>query len=1251
MNPPNMAAALEAGVIANPFPGLRSFEFEESHLYFGRDGQSEQLITRLGRARFVAVVGTSGSGKSSLVRAGLLPALLGGFMSGEHADWRIAVMRPGNDPIGNLARSLNSPGALAATYNGDASIHTAGMEATLRRGSLGLVDVFRQLRGQGNESLLVVVDQFEEIFRLARVSADEAYQNQAAAFVKLFLEASHQRDLPIYVVLTMRSDYLGDCSQFWGLPEAVNESQYLIPRLTRDQLREAITGPVAVGGGAITPRLVTRLLNDVGDSQDQLPILQHALMRTWNKWKETRARGPIDLEEYEAIGGMASALSLHADEAFTDLSQQGEEAAEKLFKALTEKGPDNREIRRPITLAEACAVSGKTEAEIESVIETFRQPGRSFLMPPADVPLHSESLLDISHESLIRGWQRLKAWVEEEGESARIYRRLAQTAELHRKGQAGLWGDPDLPLALDWREKNKPNEQWARRYHPEFAGAMDFLESSRQQRDREAIQKQQQQRKIRRMTISLFLISGLAVVVGGGLFFWAKHESAIALRKAEVAVVQAGNVEAWAREQEEEARSKLDYADRQLEEAAKRISKEDKQMVAEQSLAEANQNQALALRVALQANDKSDPFISGILAIESLEISDSFEGRRALATAFRLSPPAPEILRTGSPEPITVVAFSRDNRRMAWGAPSGQVVIWDLVKQAKEKVFETHQMPFTLAFSADARWLAAGTAGTLWLWDVTLADPSPDQIQPVGNIKSVAFSPNGEYVAIAGGLLRLFQNASGRWEEVKLPAKPELPAVEAVVFLDNSTVAIAGTHGLSFLTIPSFSLSINTKLEGACKSVALSGDSHWLAAACDTEILVTDFGERDAGIPITTFRPNLISISSDGKYFAAKNYQYAAIYVYNNASHQEIFQELLPVFSGIPSSSFVFRPDGQILVAGLQDGSIAQWNDLTRGALALRWTSRVLISGMAFSPDKEWLATTSPEEGVVRIVRTSDIQNPPSVPPLPVGPGVRNPVFSSNGRYLAVTDDNGACLIQMKTRKLLSCFPAGAKAQAAFTHDGQFLLVFDSGQIRRFETGNLAEVMPVIGERFSEELIYGGSEYKLSPDGNFLVAKSRVRHLSAHVFQTITRVWSLRTGLELPSSKTGAHDTSDTHANPLVEDSGHWQSVFQRPLDKTDGKWKITLSPGSVTDLDLIDIGTHRTVAVLDHDDSVLDVAFSPDGRWLLTASEDKTVRLWPLQVEDLIKQACKLLPRNLTAAEWKALELQHPYHETCKVP
>ncbi|PYT05231.1 MAG: hypothetical protein DMF65_00670, partial [Acidobacteria bacterium] len=227
MTPEGLTALADVATNANPFPGLRPFEFGESHLYFGRDGQSDQLIRKLASTRFVAVVGTSGSGKSSLVRAGLLPDLFGGFMSSAGSHWRVCLMRPSNDPLGNLARALCATEVFGSDIEENAQIQTAITEATLRRGSLGLVEAVRQNRQPSNESLLVVVDQFEELFRFARVSASEQYRYEAAAFVKLLLEAARQREHSIYVVLTMRSDFLGDCAQFWDLPEAINEGQYL----------------------------------------------------------------------------------------------------------------------------------------------------------------------------------------------------------------------------------------------------------------------------------------------------------------------------------------------------------------------------------------------------------------------------------------------------------------------------------------------------------------------------------------------------------------------------------------------------------------------------------------------------------------------------------------------------------------------------------------------------------------------------------------------------------------------------------------------------------------------------------------------------------------------------------------------------------------------------------------------------------------------------------------------------------------
>jgi hypothetical protein len=476
----------------NPFPGLRSFDFGEQYLFFGREGQSEEILGRLRKSCFLSVVGTSGSGKSSLIRAGLLPDLYGGYMTGAGTHWRVAIFRPMDDPIGNMARALNKPDVLQTdpAAIADQARSDILLEVTLRRSGLGLIEAARLAGLPANENLLVVVDQFEELFRFADTAKSVSQSDDAAAFVKLLLEASRQTEFPIYVVITMRSDFIGDCARFSDLAEAITAGMYLIPRMTREQRRRAIEEPVAVGGGAITPRLVNRLLNEAGDNPDQLPILQHVLMRTWEQWVARTSNvqdfkaDPMDLADFEAIGGLQGALSNHADEAYQSLpDERHREIARRMFQSLTEKGTDNRAIRRPTRVSEIMARSRTVLPEVLGTIEAFRKAGRSFLTPLEPVQLNDDSVIDISHESLIRGWKRLTGWVDEESESADIFRRLAQTAELHGHGRADLYHDPELQIALDVMAKENWNEEWALRYHQGFKPAMTFLEESRRMRD------------------------------------------------------------------------------------------------------------------------------------------------------------------------------------------------------------------------------------------------------------------------------------------------------------------------------------------------------------------------------------------------------------------------------------------------------------------------------------------------------------------------------------------------------------------------------------------------------------------------------------------------------------------------------------------------------------------------------------------------------------------------------------------------
>jgi WD40 repeat protein len=541
----------------NPFPGLRPFKIEESHLFFGREGQSDEVLLKLSKSRFVGVIGPSGSGKSSFIYCGVLPILYGGFLTDASPNWEVIVTRPGSGPIDNLAESLLKT---AKDYNladtEDKKIKRTIVSTLLRSSSLGLVEAIQQSRRSADVNYLVLVDQFEELFRF-KDSTDPNSVNESLAFINLLMEAVNYEDSPIYVAITMRSDFIGDCAQFPELTRKINDSHYLIPQMTREQKRRAIEGPVAVGNANIAPRLVQQLLNDLGDNPDQLPILQHALMRTWSYWSRYKDyEGElVDLKHYEAIGTMSEALSMHANEAFDELDEDQQRICEIMFKAITEKRGENFGIRRPTRLNEIASIADVSENDVIAVIEKFREPGRSLLTPSHGTPLHSRSMIDISHESLMRIWVRLKNWVDDEADAVQMYLRLAEAAAMYQVGKAGLWRPPDLQLALNWQAKHKPTLVWGQRYNPAFERTIIFLEYSKKEFETEQrIKELEQKRKLERARTTAIVFGVLMVIALLFLVFAfvqqaeAKRQEALATKNAKDALMQKGIADQKAKE-------------------------------------------------------------------------------------------------------------------------------------------------------------------------------------------------------------------------------------------------------------------------------------------------------------------------------------------------------------------------------------------------------------------------------------------------------------------------------------------------------------------------------------------------------------------------------------------------------------------------------------------------------------------------------------------------------------------------------
>jgi WD40 repeat protein/energy-coupling factor transporter ATP-binding protein EcfA2 len=498
----------------NPFIGLRSFDKNESHLFFGREKQIQDVIKILGNSGFITITGSSGSGKSSLIKSGIIPSIESGALNGDVNDWKIGILSPGYDPIGSLATCLSSGDFINNNFKDISNI--------LRTSANGIIDILKGSSNENPQNVVLIIDQFEEIFRF-KTNENRLLdvRNDSTLFVNLLLNT--YRFKGIYIILTMRSDYLGNCTQFSGLPEALNKGQYLIPRMTRDEFKQAITKPIDLINAKISTALLDLLLNHIDDNQDLLPVLQHGLMRIVDFWqRESKSQGPIDLDHYNAIGTLDKALSNHADEAYLELkSEENKLIAALIFKSLAEKGPNSEGIRRPCKVLDLMEQLNVSEKKIIEIVDIFRSHERSFLIPRISENLTKEDFVDITHESLMREWERLKLWLKEEADSSKTYLNLSKSAALYQEGKGSLLTNPKLELILLWKESVNPNEIWGMRYDKSFIRAMSFLNQSKENYEFLIFQKEiAQKNKIRRTKIFSIVVSfAFILALFLGLYF------------------------------------------------------------------------------------------------------------------------------------------------------------------------------------------------------------------------------------------------------------------------------------------------------------------------------------------------------------------------------------------------------------------------------------------------------------------------------------------------------------------------------------------------------------------------------------------------------------------------------------------------------------------------------------------------------------------------------------------------------------
>jgi hypothetical protein len=476
-----------------PYPGLRPFEKDEWPIFFGRERMADAVVAQVIAKRMLVVHGDSGCGKSSLVRAAVLPRLEQESARGG-VRWRTCAATPGEAPLWNLARSLATQTAQSASE--ETAIE---MRRALNFGRSAPARLSELLRRDAKDQICILIDQFEELFTYSA-----AHGPEEGRLLTDFLSALYNEPTEgFYAIITMRSEFLGVCARFGDFAETVNATQYLLPRMRHDDLLRAIREPAALYEGEVTRELAERLIADAGGGQDQLPLIQHGLMLLYGQHVRPAAPWRLGIELYRSDTGLKGLLSDHADAVMLEAERRTGRAdadarvVEDLFRALTDINAEGQAIRRPRSFSDLVKVTGATESVLRQVIDAFRAEGVSFLRPYGTGPLDRESLIDISHEALIRCWQKIAepkdGWLIREFRNGLVWRALLVQAESFER-------DPTNVLAAattDEREKwmRRRNREWAERYGGGWDRVQKLLAASADARDRERSKQAEERRR------------------------------------------------------------------------------------------------------------------------------------------------------------------------------------------------------------------------------------------------------------------------------------------------------------------------------------------------------------------------------------------------------------------------------------------------------------------------------------------------------------------------------------------------------------------------------------------------------------------------------------------------------------------------------------------------------------------------------------------------------------------------------------
>jgi WD40 repeat protein/DNA-binding SARP family transcriptional activator len=1178
-----------------PYKGLARYEPDDAEFFFGRERLVAELVTHLVGAGLVGVVGHSGSGKSSLVRAGLLPALADGVLPGSDR-WRQVLVRPGEQPVVALGVALGAGGPVAAMAN--------GYQGTATGGGGGAGDGPAAGRGAANvvlaaatgapARLLLVVDQFEEVFTACR---DEA---ERAAFLTALVEAARASDGPVSVVVAVRADYYGHCAADPGLAGLLAANHVLVGPMDPDELRRVIQLPARRAGLQLEPGLAEAMIGEVAQEPGGLPLLSCALLESW----QHRQGRTLTMAAYRQAGGVRGAVARLAEHAWSGLDTDQRQTARRILLRLAGPGEGEAMVRRRVPLEEFTTTHDQLVLRVLEALADQR------------LVTKTEDAVEVAHEALLREWPRLRGWLEEDVQGRALHRHLIGAArEWDRSGRdpGELYRGARLTAALDW----------ARDHHADLNQLeRGFLEASRATAEREvADARRRAEREARTSRRLRQLVAGLAVVlmlalVAGGL--------ALSLRgraERQALVADAGRLGALAQTEDEIDRSALL--------ARQAVALDDTLERRGDLLA------ALLRNPAAVAVMRAHPDGIGPLSLSAdgrlLAIGD-FNGRMAIFDVRSRRPlPGRFQAQTG----VNDLALSPDGSLLAVALQEGGLVqLWDVPSATLRHQLRTGLPDGWVSFSPDQRSLVtlsfddrpdAGVArAVMSRWDVGTGRRLAGPVS-VSNRSAEAFAatPDGARLVVVNGA-EVVQVAPGTLQPVRrLPRKPPRTGpMAAALSPDGRMVALGAEDG---------TVQLLDLLTGQFRGVAGRHQSHirGIAFSADGTMLASGGGDRRVIVrDVASGRVRETFQGGEGR-FAGLRFSPDGRMLYAAATRSVIAWDLDGAgrlerpfsVSGPTDLAMAVSPDGSVFAT--PDGPAGDRVSLRE----LRAPGKVRrsfapgigrIGAIAFAPDGRTLALGGDRaHGAPVLV---DVASGAVTRPRRGGhdDGFGTLAFDPEGkRILTAGNDARAIVWDVRTgAQLLELrHPEVNDTAAAWSPDGTMVATAGGGgKVVLWRVADGALVRTVAADREWVQAV------AFSPDGTLLA--------TAGSGERFTTLWEVASGR-------------------LVGRLRHPTYVVAVRFDPQGRTLATAATDGTVR---LWDLASQRQLGVaLPGPDQWSVLAFNPGGTDLVAFYGDGTGLVWDVDPESWKQRACTIAGGPLTRDAWEELLPGRRYEPACR--